>query len=301
MAMTRGHLIHVGYPKTGSKFLQRWFAAHPEIAFAHWGIAGFGDAHQLMAAAAAGRLSASWHVTSHEALLTPLAEYRDLGAGGISLPTREGQRAACAMLAELFPSAHILIVTRGYEALLRSFYTEMVLGGATYSFADYCEAILAQIEAGADPFHLDAAIDAYAAAFGEGRLIVLPYELLRDSPESFLGAIEGSLALTPLPFPPDRVRRSPPNSRLAAYRRLTRWVRALPGSARFRRRVAGRYIAALRLGSFNAVADAVARLSGSSRGERDSLPPKLVEALGGRASRLSDDARYRDYARDYLF
>jgi hypothetical protein len=65
--------------------------------------------------------------------------------------------------------------------------------------------------------------------------------------------------------------------------------------------VAGRYIAALRLGRFDAVANAVARLSGPSGDEYGCLPSKLVEALGGRARRLSDDARYRDYARDYLF
>src|SRR5262249_37217403 len=40
-----GHLIHIGYPKTGSNFLRAWFAQHPQLAYADGGIAGFLDAY----------------------------------------------------------------------------------------------------------------------------------------------------------------------------------------------------------------------------------------------------------------
>lgn len=299
MAVTRGHLLHVGYPKTGSKFLQRWFAAHPDIAFSDWGIAGFRDGHALMAAAAGERALPPWHVTSHEALLTPLAEIEDFGAGGraVQLPDRSGQRAACATLAGLFPAAHILIVTRGYEALLRSFYAELVVGGAGVSFRDFCDALLVQVEAGTDVFHLDAAIDAYASSFGDERLLVLPYELLRDRPRDFLGEIETRLAVRPFPMPPERVRPSPPGARIATYRRMTRWVRAIPGP---RRRLARGYVAALRAGRLNGVAAAIERLGGRSEASGEALPPRLIEALAGRAGRLRGNPLYRDYAQDYL-
>lgn len=299
MAVTRGHLLHVGYPKTGSKFLQRWFEAHPDIAFTHWGIAGFDNAHEMMTAASV-RAPAAWHVTSHEALLTPLADYRDLGAGAISLPTRSAQSAACAMLAEIFPASRILIVTRGHEALLRSFYAELVLGGASYGFADFCDALLAQVEAGADTFDFGAAIDAYAAAFGEDRLLVLPYELLRDSPRAFLGAIEEFLGLEHSHFESGPVHRSPLKGRLAAYRRLTRWVRAVPGPVRMRRSATLRYIAALRGGRLGMIASVIEMLS-EAPAENDLPPPRLLEILGARAGRLRDNVHYRDYALEYRF
>lgn len=298
MAVTGGHLLHVGYPKTGSKFLQRWFAAHPEIAFAHWGIAGFANAHDMMAAAASPA-PAAWHVTSHEALLAPLAGYLDLGAGGVSLPTRSDQRAACATMSHLFPSAHVLIVTRGYEELLRSFYAELVLGGASYGFGDFCDAILAQVQAGTDPFDFEAAVAAYAAAFGRDRLLVLPYEMLRDSPSAFLGAIEAWMGVAPLAFPPGPVRPSPPQARLEAYRRVTRWVRAIPGPERFRQHLAIRYVAALRGGRLNGIATAIERLRPSGA-EEMIVPARLIEALRDRGGRLRDDARYDRYAREYL-
>lgn len=290
-----GHLLHVGYPKTGSKFLQRWFAAHPDIAFAPWGIAGFRDSHEMMAAA--GHARPAWHVTSHEALLTPLGRYRDLGAvdGRIPLPTRGDQRAACAMLAGLFPAAHVLIVTRGYETLLRSFYAELVLGGAGCAFEDFCGALLAQVEAEDDAFHFDAAIDAYAEAFGPDRLLVLPYERIRDAPQAFLGAIEASLGIRPLPFTPERVRPSPTAERLVTYRRMTRWVRALPGPGS----IAARYVAALRTGRLDRVAATIERLGGGPGEGGHGVPARLLEALGDRAARLRDNPLYRDYARDY--
>jgi hypothetical protein len=296
MAVTgpRGHLLHVGYPKTGSKFLQLWFAGHPDIAFSQWGIAGFSDAHAMMASAAAPE-SRPWHATSHEALLTPLAGFRDLGAEGVDLPSRDGQSSACAMLADLFPQAHILIVTRGYEALIRSFYAELVVGGAGYDFAAFCDALLAQSEAGADAFHVDCALDSYSAAFGEERLLVLPYELLRDRPAAFLGAIESRLGIRAAPVPSERVRPSPSDSELSAYRRMTKWVRSVPGPAGLRRRVAQAYVAALRDGRFVRPA---ALLGG--RGGPEAVPPKLIEALTGRSERLRGNPLYRDYARDYL-
>jgi hypothetical protein len=298
--VSRRHLLHVGYPKTGSKYLQRWFAAHPDLAFAYWGIAGFGDAHEMMASAT-GRAAAAWHVTSHEALLTPLADYRDLGAGGISLPTRTDQLSACAMLARIFPDSRILIVTRGYEALVRSFYAEMVLGGASFGFQDFCAALLAQVDAGQDVFDFGAAIDAYAAAFGADRLLVLPFERLRDDPPAFLGAIEEWLAIGALRFPPDPVHRSPSTERLAAYRRLSGWIRALPGPARIRRAASLRYIDALRRGRLGAAAALVEKLGGGPADDGLPVPPRLLEALSARTGRLRNDEKYRGYPLEYLF
>lgn len=298
MAVTpaRGHLLHVGYPKTGSKFLQRWFEAHPDIAFSDWGIAGFRDAHALMAAAT-GPL-APWHATSHEALLTPLTEIDDFGAGdgAIALPTREAQSAACAMLAGLFPSAHVLIVTRGHEALIRSFHAELVVGGASLGLSDFCEALLAQVEAGSDVFHFDAAIETYASAFGEERLLVLPYELLRDRADGFLGAIEARLGIRPMDVPAERVRPSPSSPRLAAYRRMTRWMRAVPAPAGLRRR----YVAALRGGRLGGVASAIETLGRKSAGQGEEVPRRLLDVLAGRSERLRDNPFFQDYAREYF-
>src|SRR3954467_7065515 len=71
-AMTR-HLIHIGFPKAGSTFLQHWFAAHPQIAYAKGGNAGIEGAFAIVDAALSPAAPQRWRVTSAEALTAPLA------------------------------------------------------------------------------------------------------------------------------------------------------------------------------------------------------------------------------------
>ena len=300
--LTRAHLIHVGYPKTGSKFLQRWFRAHPQIGFVPWRFAGLADTHQLVAQAAHGAAPPGCYVTSNEVMLTPFADYRDLGGHGAdpALPTRDAQRDACTRLATLFPLARILIVTRGYEALLRSFYAELVLGGASYSFLDFCEALMVQAEADADVFHFGAAIDVYRQAFGQDNVVVLPYELLRDRPGEFLERVGSMLSLEPVPFSYGKVRPSPPVERLATYRRMTRWIRAVPGPAGLRRRAVTQYILALRTNRLERAARAIELCLGQVEDCGTRMPESLLNLLRKRGQFIRGEPLSRPYALDYL-
>jgi len=296
-----GHLLHVGFAKTGSKLLQRWFEARPDLGFAPWGIAGFANAHALVATAAAAAATGAerWHVTSHEALLTPVANLADPGRGGAaSLPTRHGQDRACDLLAALFPKASVLIVTRGFAELIRSFHAELILGGVGESLAGYCAALLDQVRTGRDPFDIDHVLGRYARAFGEERMIVLPYELLRDRPDTFFAHIEGRLGLDPFPFATPRVRPSPPPGEVEAYRSLTRLVRRLPGTPEFQRRVGNEWVAALRGGRLAGIARRLS--SGRADISPAELPEPLIEALRGRSERLRANPLYAGFERDYL-
>lgn len=294
------HLVHIGYPKTGSKYLQRWFLAHPEIRFAPWGIAGFGDAHELMAEAARGDPRPAWYVTSHEALAMPLPEYRDLGAdgGGPRLPTRRAQKAACSMLASVFPGAAILLVTRGFESIAGSLYDELVLGGVDYGFDAFREALAALAAGDEDPFHYDRLIADYEAGFGADRLIVLPYELLRDRPRDFLGEIERRLGLSRQDGPPERIRPTPGPERIELYRRLNRRIRSLPLPGRVKRPLLESWVHAVRTGRLGP-------LAGMARGtvpaiEAKSLTPEILQAFSGRCERLRSNPFHADYAAEYL-
>jgi hypothetical protein len=61
------HLIHVGYSKAGSTFLQAWFERHPELRFAPGGLGGFNDVDEL--SRPPGR-EYKYYVTSFEGLCT---------------------------------------------------------------------------------------------------------------------------------------------------------------------------------------------------------------------------------------
>ena len=68
-----GHLIHIGYPKTGSNFLRRWFAAHPDLAYIEGGIGGFAGVLDIAREGVSPHPDAAYRVTSAEGLATPHA------------------------------------------------------------------------------------------------------------------------------------------------------------------------------------------------------------------------------------
>jgi|GEM_PF-5080405 len=43
----RGHLIHIGFPKSGSTFLQEWFRQHPQLFYAPGGLGGFYNVYEI--------------------------------------------------------------------------------------------------------------------------------------------------------------------------------------------------------------------------------------------------------------
>ncbi len=105
----------------------------------------------------------------------------------------ERQARACALLAESFPDAHVLIVTRGFRSMILSSYSQYVRVGGT----DDLETQVWQ--GGENPWRYDELIAMYRARF-DGRVIVLPYELLARDPVAFRGEMERRLGVAPFEF-----------------------------------------------------------------------------------------------------
>jgi hypothetical protein len=290
--MTR-HLLHIGYPKTGSTFLQHWFAAHPQIAYVHGGIAGFGSVYAMIAEAAAGDPGHLWRVTSHEAFSAPFPDAGrriiDLARPGEGTPA-DRQARACALLAEMFPDAHVLIVTRGYRAMILSSYSQYVRVGG----ADDLETQVWQ--GGENPWTYDETIAMYRARFGD-RVIVLPYELLARDPAAFRGELERRLGVAPFDFQDIVVNRSLSPVELRWYPRLARLVQRLP----FRRATSRLYRAAVfdnRLAPLVALLD---QLWPAKPVDGAIITDELLEEARGLSDGLAADPVYLPFARDYLF
>ncbi|MFA6113598.1 MAG: sulfotransferase [Sphingomonas sp.] len=290
--MTR-HLIHIGYPKTGSTFLQHWFAAHPQIAYVHGGIAGFRNLYAMVAEAAAGETDYLWRVTSHEALASP---FPDAGKRNIDLTwpgegtPAERQARACALLADLFPDAHVLIVTRGFRSMILSSYSQYVRVGGT----DDLETQIWQ--GGENPWRYDEAIAMYRARFGD-RVIVLPYELLARDPVAFRGEMARRLGVAPFDFEDAVVNRALSPIELRWYPRMARLARRLP----FRRRMARLYLGLVfdnRLAPLIALLD---RLSPAKPVDGTIVTDAVLEAARGLSDGLAADPIFTPFARDYLF
>jgi hypothetical protein len=292
------HLIHIGYAKTASNFLRAWFAAHPEIGFAPGGIAGFQDVYALGRLGAAAAAEPRWRVTSSEVLATPHPDIGDT----ISYDRRrraalpDEQAAVCGRLSETFPGAHILIVTRGFRSMILSSYSQYVRTGGPLDL----EALVADAQESA-AWHYDHLIGLYRSAFGADKVIVLPWELLRDDPAAFAGAIERRLGLRPGPLPDRRYNPSLSGEELRWYPRLTRTVLALPVGERLRRRLFHGYARAAFANRLRRPIGLLQRLRPAAPVTAEVIPQAVVEAYRGQASLLAAEPLFEPYAAEYLF
>lgn len=289
-----GHLIHVGYPKAGSTYLQRWFEAHPQIAYVEGGITGYGTVYDIVAEAASpAAVAPLWRVTSTEGLTAP---FESIGQWAAEF--RHGRMAeierACLSLAKVFPGATVLIVTRGFRSMILSSYSQYVRSGGTRTL----EALMSH-ERGADhPWNYEATIVHYRARFGAEKVIVLPYEMLREEPARFLREIELRLGLDPGPAPADRINPSLSPAELAWYPRLACAAHRLPVIGARAHRLLARAAFRNRLRRPIAIMQHLAPRPGVTSAMIDD---GMIETFRGYADSLRDEPLFEAYAEDYLF
>jgi hypothetical protein len=292
------HLVHIGYAKTASNFLRAWFAAHPEIGFVHGGIAGFANVHQLSRLPRPDRPEPRWRVTSSEVLATPHPEVGDTVGYDrerrAALPAEQAE--ICGRLAGLFPGATVLIVTRGFRSMILSSYSQYVRTGGTSDL----EALIADAQDG-EAWNYGRLVGLYRAAFGADKVIVLPWELLRDDPSAFAREIEARLGLGPGPLPGHRYNPSLSATELRWYPRLTRALLGLPIGEKVRRKVFRAYAEAAFRNRFRRPIALLQRLRPAPPVTAALIPDSLVERFSGQAEALREEPAYARYAADYLF
>jgi hypothetical protein len=300
------HLLHVGLNKAGSTYLQAWFRAHPRMAYAPVSIGGFNGTHALREFAARGPdEDPAYYVTSDEDLTNAwmrpdnrldIDSQLDAYEAGV----RRHQARVCQILHDLFPTARVLIVTRGFRSYVASAYSEYVKHGGTL---DLPEAATRFSAFGRQVLDLDNIIGLYAAAFGPERMLVLPYELLRDDERRFLLTIEAWLGLEHFECDLGRVNPSLSPEELYWYSRLSRLVGAcasvLPSP--YKGRVYHCYISRVtETNRFRRVIRALSRIS-SRRVTVDAVPPECLAPLRGKATSLEHNPLYAPYSAEYLW
>lgn len=297
-----GHLIHIGYPKTGSTLLQLWFARHPQLAYKETGIAGFSNVYDICRQSASPDANVRYRVTSSEAIATPHVEV------GFIVSQRhrerpdempEAQAQACTALRDLFPNAHVLLVTRGFRSIILSGYSQYVREGGPEDFYAFRPAPAGAAEGEKNVWNYDYLIGLYRAAFGD-RLIVLPYELLRDDPDGFARELEGRLGLEHFPIPRERPNESLSPVELRWYPRLTRLVRRFARGNRLRSAVLRRYVAAIERNRFRRLILLLQRIRPAEPLNIDLVSEEAVNFFRGRAESLRGNPLYARYADDYL-
>lgn len=194
-------LVHVGFHKTATTFLQKAFFANNQLGFdqfqrlqcsklVHRKIAALGpfdklssdtinELHQFAKnAAEQGFLG----VISHERLSGYPA------SGGFD------SKLILERIKEIFPDAKILIIIREQISLIQSVYSQMITDGGAYSLNDFLRYSLEPATVRIPQFRLsfyefDKYISYCQTLFGKDRVLVLPYELLGENYQDFLDKI----------------------------------------------------------------------------------------------------------------
>jgi hypothetical protein len=298
------HLIHPGFAKAGSTFLQEWFSRHPQLRFVPHHLGGFRDVFDLAEAAREpARGQWRYYVTSNELLGSggtvpygcPLFSFRMLADADL----RAGQRSVCAMLHEAFPEARVLIVTRGFAGIIRSLYSQYVKLGGAERFEDFLDRYASMLEQWLDVDHV---VETYRAAFGE-QVLVLPYERLREDPAGFCGSIEEFLELEPAPDAiPGARNASLGPAELYWYSRLSRGIVGPVLDRLPPERAARLYLGyAFKVLSSPRLADGARWLTENLGGETSlELPDGYLDRFRGRANCLADSPVHQPYLAEYL-
>lgn len=290
------HLIHVGFPKCASTFLQRWFESHPDIHYREGAIGGFESTFGIadLARANGPRLL----VTSTERFVVPLP----MPSGdqtidkSIQSHAPDAQARLCDLLAALSPGASILIVVRGYAELFKSLYSEYLKLGGREGFGKFA-ATMNLCDPEATYFHFDRVIEMYERSAGPDRVLVLPYELLRDDPEGFLQRIEDRFRLDR--HRPDLGRVNPRLSPLEmdGLPRVAQMIARLPGAA-LRGAIQDAYVRGARNGMVKRLLPR--RWAKKSEGRSSERFEIDLSALRGTAASLKNRPDFARYRAEYL-
>lgn len=295
--MSVPHIIHVGFPKCASTFLQHWFGDHPEIAYCWDRFGGEGGVEDFLRGFYRPDGNVRCRVTSEEALVDPRdpstlgrVDYDDLDR------RRSRQVAVAQELARRYPDARILLVTRNHADVLQSGYSQLVREGGSVTDADLRGADEGRLIRSGH-FDYDFAAGLYRGLFGD-RLLVLPAEWLADDPTAFVDCIADFAGVSPRAAAAERINPSLPAEQLYWYPRIAkRLYRVRPG--RFRPALRAMHVAAIRHGWWRPVI-ALLRLFVGRRAAQLDVPPAMLEAMADTCRTLVTLPRFAPYRERYL-
>lgn len=142
-------------------------------------------------------------------------------------PANLAQKKVCEILKCLYANVNILFITRGFKGLIMSGYSQFVRTGGVLSFQAFTDANRLAMQVKSDKINYGEEMDftfiasEYEEAFGKEKMIILPFELLRDDQKKFLSIIETQLGLSRFEAQISRINESLSPVELYWYPRLS--------------------------------------------------------------------------------
>jgi len=165
---------------------------------------------------------ARYFVLSEEELACWSGPNQDLSSFERSYDVSVFQTNLVKTLKDFYPNPRILIVTRGFKAMVQSLYAQYANVGSRVGFLDFIESKNGQTLV--ELLNYDKVINQYIEAFGAERVIILPYELMRDDPKKFLDVLCQKLDVPVEDFPHQKINNSQDTAKLEDSIQLSRLV-----------------------------------------------------------------------------
>lgn len=297
-------LLHTGFAKAGSTFLQEWFERNPQLHYTRHAFAGFSNVFSMADLVHAHpNPQYRYFVTSNELLGSggripygcALFCFRMLRGANL----REGQKNICSLLHDIFPDSRVLIVTRGFSGIIRSLYSQYIKLGGEFDFHGFLDAYKPILVQWLD---VDYNLRLYRDAFGDESVIVLPYELLKHDPRTFVRTLETALELEPTDEIPGMKNPSLAPNQLYWYSLLSRYI-VTPLADMFSPATAGRIYSfySFKVVQPNRLGRVIQLMNRIGPRSTDlSYPDGYLDTFRGMAESLTDNELYEPFLDEYL-
>ena len=221
-------VLYVGLQKTGSTFLRHYFYQHPDVECTRSGALLQTDACDVARVGLAQAQAAYAEALPPAGAPLRIDMYESLAMGyllrgvdaweahtfvtpvsGLAHPSVVYDPGALARrLAAIVPGARILLTIRSQPAWLDSAYRHFHdhLPAARRRFVDFLATLEGRIAL--DVAHYDRTVSVWEAAFGEGRVHVLPLESLERDEAGALERLCAFLGVDAVPYDPERKERN---------------------------------------------------------------------------------------------
>ncbi len=305
-------LLHIGFSKAGSSFLQEWFSKHPEINYTYVTFDSTGKMLNLEKPILTTNynLNGKVNVFSREGIISfpdlankgliesCLKKYQPYQFGDYLVKKKALQEHTCNELHNKIPDSKILIITRGFESVIYSLYSQAIKGGFPINFDEYLNKPKKILLLNYDYNYL---INLYVEKFNKKNVIVLPYELLRDNQNNFISIVEKSLNVNHYDIKIGKVNPSLSKEELFWYPVLSNIILSLPGKrgSIYRSDFYKKYKDYLKENRLKSIAKVLSQLVPSSR-KSDQIPKGYLDEFKGKADILKNYPYYENYLGEYL-
>lgn len=207
--VTHDLIIHIGFPKAGSTWLQEEVFTEQHGFFAPWTV---GTADAVEAFTLCNQYTFDPEATykrfqdgireAAERHLIPVISHEDLTGNAFFGSHYDGYLTA-ERIHSTFPEAKIFIVIREQRSMILSGYQQYIREGGKLRLPQYLGTI--PIRPGfrsplrKDFFEYDQIISRYQSLFGRESVLVLPIELLREDPSAFCSKLAEFVGLESTP------------------------------------------------------------------------------------------------------